>query len=144
MSDITINGHPLPQRLIELIDSGSWGSAKYAANLNVLPIEDKDDLTFLDLRGIAENTRELQAMWERGEGTLFSLSNGQTSSAGTLDIAQAVVIAATYGQEVLCLDYSMGTVPRVVSTHYQSGKVTWTEISTSFDQFLTQIDLIKS
>ena len=89
------------------------------------------------------NTEELQAAWQRGEGKLFGLTEARSES-GLLDITQAVVIGATFGQEVLALDFSVGADPRVVATQYQSGSVNWIEVAPNFAQLLKQLKLSES
>jgi hypothetical protein len=140
MKTDSVNGHVLPHQLVRLTAAGQWGPSCPAADLSRLPIEDKDDLVFLDVREMIRNTHELRAALARGEGALLALIEGGTPVPGYLDVNQAVVIAATYGQEALALDYSVGESPRIVATCYRPDGTRWIEVARSFDDLL---DLLK-
>ena len=136
-----VNGHILPPRLVHMITAGRWGPSCRAADLSTLPIEDKDDLVLLEVPEMIRNTHELRVALARGDGTLFALREDGPSVPGFLDVNQAVVIAATYGQEALALDYSVGEQPRVVATHYEPEGVSWVEVASSFDDLLSTLKL---
>jgi hypothetical protein len=144
MKDITVNGHSLPLSLIRMIDMESWCSSNHLADISNIPIEDKDDLTFLDTPEMVQNTQELQAAVDRGDGALFALTDSkkdETPINGFLDVAQAVIIAVTYGQEALALDYSVGDQPRIVATQYMSEGVIWIQVASNFNELLKILKL---
>jgi hypothetical protein len=124
-----------------MIDTGEWGPLNRKVDFSPLPIEDKDDLILLGVSDMTRNTEELRTALARGDGRLFALLDDGEPVSGFLDVNQAVVIAATYGQEVLALDYSRGDVPRVVSTRYESGVVRWVEVAPSFDDLAKLLKL---
>jgi hypothetical protein len=61
------------------------------------------------------NTEELRASIARGDGALFALMDGCVSVPGFLDVNQAVVIAATYGQEALAI---VSHITPYIISHY--------------------------
>jgi hypothetical protein len=140
MKTTTVNGHVLPSLLVRMTDAGQWGPSNRKANLGAIPIEDKEDLTLLSVPEMIRNTEELRSALARGDGTLFALSEEGKPVPGFLDVNRAVVIAVTYGQEALALDYSQGETPRVVATHYGPEGVRWVQVAATFDDL---VDLLK-
>jgi hypothetical protein len=140
MKRTLVNGHALPLKLVRMTDTGQWGPSNRKADLSALPIEDKDDLILLSVPEMIRNTDELRAALARGDDRLFALIEDGEPVPGFLNVNQAVVIAATYGQEALVLDYSQGDVSRVVATRYESSGVQWVEVARSFDDLA---DLLK-
>jgi hypothetical protein len=144
-----VAGHVLPERLAEMLATGRWGRAGRQApglDLRALPIEDQDDLVFLGLPEIIANTRELKAAYERGEGMLLGLvRNDPAPLPDRLDVDRAVLIAVTYGQEALALDYSRPGPPRVVATasssHSPPGVGAWVEVAPTFEELLALVGL---
>jgi hypothetical protein len=135
-----VNGHVLPAQLIRMIATDHWEPLNRTADLSTLPIENKDDLVFLDVPEMIRNTQELRAALARGDGALFALVEEGPPAPGFLDVNQAVVIAVTSGQEALVLDYSGGEPPRAVATLYGPKAIRWVEVAQSFDNLL---DILK-
>lgn len=141
MKPTIVNGHVLPGALVQAIASGRWGTAAQTADLSMLPIADTDDLAFLDVAAMEQNTRELYTACDRGDAALFALTQGDAQVSGWLNVTHAVVIAVTHGQEVLALDYAVGTEPRVVATQDTSEGVRWVEVAPTCAQFLQLLNL---
>ena len=131
-----VHGHILPPRLVELIEAGSWRS-RAACDFSALPIEDREDLLLLDLAGMERNTQSLKAAFAGRQGGILGLTDSSAPAAGLLAVDLAVLIAVTYGQEGLALDYSVGERPRVVAT---SGS-TWVEVAPSIEVLVELIRL---
>lgn len=140
MTPVVVNGHLLPETLAEMLAAGHWGPSSRPTDLSALPIEDKEDLTLLDLPQIVANTRSLQAAFDRGEGRVLRLVRGN-AVPGHLDVDQAVMIAVTYGQEALVLDYSSSGPPRVLATADEGSGGGWVEVAANFDDLLGVIGL---
>ena len=124
-----------------MIETCQWGVLNRNADFSLLPIEDKVDLFLLGVSEMIRNTEELRAAIARGEAELFALRDNGVEIPGSLDVNQVVVIAATYGQEVLVLDYSKGKTPRVVATHYEMSRLHWVEVASSFDDLVNILRL---
>jgi hypothetical protein len=141
MNSSYVNGLELPSELVALLSAGRWKIPNNVMAMEDLGIEDVSDLEFLSLPTMTENTNTLRQMVASGQGELFGLVSGRDiTEAGVLDVTKAVMIAATRGQEALCLDYSAVGGPRVVVTHYGPGHVTWVEVARTFSDLL---DIIK-
>jgi hypothetical protein len=136
-----VNGHYLPSLLIRMMASGQWGPSNREVDFSSLPIQDKHDLALLDISEMIRNTEELRAQLDGGEGQLFGLINGGEPLPGLLDVNHAVVIAATYGQEALALDYSLSEEPRVVATHDEPARVRWVEVARNFEELVSILKL---
>jgi hypothetical protein len=133
-----VHGHALPERLAALVASGRWHAAS-ARRLDALPIDDWDDLQFLDEARMIRETQALRDALAGGRGELFALhGGGGEPPPGTLAIEHAVVIAATHGEDGVALDYAGRTTPRVVAS---TDDGTWIEVAPDFDALLALIEL---
>jgi hypothetical protein len=133
-----VNGHLLPAELDRLVAAGQWGPG-HGGDFSRLPIDDQDDLALLDVAGMIRNTESLREILERGEGNMFALTAGSEAVPGRLAVDQAVMIAATRGQEALVLDYAGRDQPRVLAT----ARAGWVEVAATFDELLAVIHLPK-
>jgi hypothetical protein len=136
---ITVNGLALPEKLEALLLAGRWPPARGKADASGLPIDDGDLLMFFDVAAMEANTQDLLDAVARGESWLFWLIDGGPAKPGFLDVSQAVMIASTYGQESLVLDYSGGGEPRVLCTDYDAKG--WVEVARSFNELLPLLAL---
>jgi hypothetical protein len=142
IGSVLINGHRLPSLLAKMALTGEWGPAIKGFDQSSLPIA--EELALLDIQGMEDNTSELYQAFHRGEGPLFGLRDASTLEDGALNIRAAVMIAATYGQEALVLDYSASEeVPRVMATNY-SDQVRWEVICHDFESLLNILKLTEA
>jgi hypothetical protein len=142
MNTSYVNGLKLPDQLVTMLASGRWNPPEDREVLAKLGIEDSADLAFLGLAAMEENTNALKQLSDK-QGELFGLVSGCGKSIveGQLDITKAVMIAATRGQEALCLDYSTAGTPRIVASRYEPEGVKWVEVARSFDDLLEILKL---
>jgi hypothetical protein len=129
---VTVNGHELPRALAELAQAGQW----QRLTLNAPPVEIEEPLVPRTGSEMGRNTQVLADALAAGDGALFGLAEAGGGSPGLLDITQAVVIAATFGEEFLALDYSAGDPPRVVATADQAEGVRWVEVAPRFERLI--------
>lgn len=139
----SVNGLELPGELVDMLSAGLWKIPENQELLKDVGIEDVSDLEFLSLAAMTQNTDALKRMAAGERGELFGLSSGGEGplEEGRLDVTKAVMIAATRGQEALCLDYSVGASPRVVVTRYGPGGVTWVEAAKSLGALLDSLGI---
>ena len=145
MNEIRVNNLQLPHLLIELVKRGYWKRHRVGTQIPNLPIEDVDDLSFFKFDEMQSNTNELLYWVTLADGTadLFQLVDGDktTVKEGFLDVSKAVMIAATRGEEFICLDYSKGGDPRIVATSYADKGIKWLEIAHNIEDFAKMIGL---
>jgi hypothetical protein len=140
MKSLVVNGHLLPAKLGEMLTSGDWGPSHREFDSRTLPISDKADLALLDFAEMTSNTNFFVEEVRKGDGYLYALGSGSDVD-DYLDINTVIVIAATYGQEVLVLDYSIPGSPRVMSTNYPGNRPKWVEVARTFDQLVEILNL---
>ena len=134
MIAISVNGHPLPPRLLELIASGRWQRPDDLSRVRELTgLSDARDLFFCSPESMRRNTDELYRM----SPEVFGLGRGP----GLLDPAFAVVIAVTPGQGMVCLDYRAVGEPSVVVSHRGRGAERWRVIGPDLATFATALGL---
>jgi hypothetical protein len=143
MSQIVVNGLSLPKLLTEMLTSGAWKAPSDKRVLSVLGISDTDDLKFFTVAEMEENSNDLRRLLTDGYGEVLGLYLGaaHVGPNGFLDVTRAVVIAATRGQEALCLDYSEGGEPRVVVTFDESPGIFWRVVADTFEQLVELLGL---
>jgi hypothetical protein len=143
MSRIVVNGLDLPELLTEMLASGAWKAPSDKQVLSVLGISDKDDLKFFTVTEMEENSNDLRRLLTDGYGEVLGLYLGDTQVGpnGFLDVTRAVVIAATRGQEALCLDYREGGEPRVVVTIDETPGIFWRVAADTFEQLVELLGL---
>ncbi|MEZ4235142.1 MAG: hypothetical protein R3F59_03065 [Myxococcota bacterium] len=142
---MTVFGHVLPQRLVALLAAKQWPPASPDRTALAAWIADVQDLTFLDVDGMARSTGELEGAAQGGGGAWMALTDG-VAMPGHLDVKRAVAIGMTYGQEVVALDYAGGGAPRVVATQevaLPEGRkaIRWSEVDPTFEAFAKRIGL---
>jgi hypothetical protein len=132
----SVLGHLLPGELSDLLASGRWGPGQAPGDLRALPLDDPGDLALLDLAQMEANTADLAALVDQGAGDVLGLTREHRPPAGWLAVDRAVVVAATYGQEGLALDYSRPGEPRVVATSAATGDRRWVQVAATFGDLL--------
>jgi hypothetical protein len=141
-----INGCQLPTALVDLLRSGRWRRPEDVETLrNVTGLSDADQLLFCDPVSMRVNTEHLVAELQRDPG-LFGLASSRTNGAAVsepmLDIDQAVVVAATFGDGILCLDYRASRErPAVVVSDWSTGQARWRRIAADVEELSDKLGL---
>jgi len=144
---VTVNGLQLPQRLLELIAAGRWRCPSDVGSLRALTgLHDAADFLFMDVPSIRRNTDALIAEIARGDATLFGLTSSRQLAGpdvpGILDVDRAVLIAATYGDGMLCLDYREHPErPEVVVSVWSAGPTRWRALAADIAAFASLLGL---
>jgi hypothetical protein len=134
---------PLPNLLVEMLNSGRWKAPDDKELIKKIGIEDADDLSFLSLAGMESNTNQLRQLALNGYSDLMGLCSGNVEllPEGYLDVTKAIVIAATYGDEALCLDYSNSIEPKIVVTNNTGSSTRWLLVAENFEKFVEILGL---
>lgn len=165
MDKIYLEGLEVPDLLVQMIDSGLWLALNNKKVAERLGFDATDDVEFFDLSKIKDNTVQLRKLAEGDYAEQMSLVSGRTKDLqeGYLNVEKALVIAATYGDEMLCLDYSDSrssevpsqarnscqqavdcvslvqeplhcrTEPKVVATNYSNCEMKWVIVAENID-----------
>ena len=136
-----VNGLRVPAHLDELIAWKRWAPTSRPSGASALPLSDPEDLALLDVAQMEANTAELASMVANGTGAVLGLTGDEQPQTGWLAVDSAVVIAATYGEEGLALDYSRPGEPRVVATHVTDEGVRWVEVAETFADLVVLLGL---
>jgi SMI1-KNR4 cell-wall len=142
LTSVYVNGLTLPDLLIEILESGRWKAPEDKILLANFGIEDVGDLEFLTLEEMESNTAQSKMLIEKGYGDMMGLtSKNEMAPDGYLNVSQSVVIAATHGDEALCLDYSNSENPKVVASCVLNNKMRWKTVAESFEKFVELLSL---
>lgn len=143
MIDLSINDLPLPILLVEMLHSGRWKAPNDKDVIRHLGIEDADDLSFIDLVQMKNNTNQLHQLIVDGYGDVMGLcsNNLELLAKGYLDVTKAVIIAATFGDEALCLDYSSSIIPKIVATGYTGSQARWKVVADNLEKFVEILEI---
>ena len=130
---IFINGLDLPGALVQLVEGGRWRRPDDVAELRRLTgFADADDLELLGFESMEQNTLGLvEKLDTPGNAQLFGLASSRragrpVTDPAVLDVDLAVLIAATFGDGMLCLDYrGRRDRPAVLISDWPAGGVRW-------------------
>lgn len=153
MRGITIGGHPLPERLCQLIAAGRWKAIKDTRLLGEVTGADHPHLLhFLTTPGIRDNLEGLHEIVndkasynaEYDYGMASSRQAGHPVALPLLDVDQALPIMVNLAEFMVCLDYRPNpNEPVVVAPDLNSvpGGAVWHIIAPSFDALARQLGL---
>ncbi|MCG8366682.1 MAG: SMI1/KNR4 family protein [Pseudanabaenales cyanobacterium] len=143
MENIYVKGLPLPGKLVEMISSGRWQAPKNKDLIKRLGIKEVELFALLNLAGIKNNSTQLRKLAQDGYGKSMGLvSDGsKILMTGYLDPTKALVIGATYSDEILCLDYSDSNNPRVVATNDTERGTRWVVVAEKFEELVNLLEL---
>ncbi|MBX2802084.1 MAG: hypothetical protein KTR31_30670 [Myxococcales bacterium] len=113
-------GCRLPQSLSDRIDGGSWPPAQPNNGALSPPIEDAADLQWFGLPGMQRETEAVR-----------QAAGAEGGFADPVD--RVIVLACTYDQELVALDFAT-TPPRVVASDYRDDGGHWVAVAASFDE----------
>ena len=148
---MTINGLPLPSLLCHLVESRAWKRPDDDASFRELTkTGNPEDFTFLDFDGMARETgaaRQLAA--DLTTARLYGLKPlGGSEAPGNheelLDVAKAVMIAVSWDEDAVFLDYRSSSEPSVVLSSWSddAGNVTSRKLASNFDEFARCVGLL--
>jgi len=142
-----VNGHKLPDYLVQLIQEGRWKRP-----VDTKPLLKLADMIYEpDFCSLERMREEIDANFdivERGDGETYGMASSLQSGIaindpGILDIDQAVIIVINEEEDTICLDYRGNEEsPRIVAlgaNAWQSGK--WKIIASDFQTFAREIGL---
>jgi hypothetical protein len=146
-----VNKLPLPSYLVELIESGRW---KKPDNILVLSemtgVQRPEGFSFLSIDGMERETNGGYFIVENGQGNIYGIYSSRDSEeslhhADFVDIANSIIIADNWDEEVICLDYRENqNDPSVVLSIYPTtneGSVQWKMLAKNFREFADRLNL---
>lgn len=139
MNEIEINGNSLPDLLTTAIEDGTWPPPIDSAKAISPPVEDTKYFSFLSVTRMIQETESLRNLLERGYDSIYGLTNGEEYKTGLLNVDCAVVIAVSHSEDIVVLDYSVNTSPRVVAIQDGDAGLKWVEVAENFDAFLKKL-----
>ena len=139
---VYIQGLLLPVALVNLVENGKWMEPKREEVLERAGIEDTDDIEFFNFILMDKNTETLKKNYAQ-VGTFMGLSkeSHENLPAGFVNVNKLVVIAATMGDEMLCLHYLKPECPVVVATTIIGQNSRWKNVANSFEDFAKIIEI---
>ena len=148
---MTIADLPLPDLLVELIDTRRWKTPRGVARLGELAGFHKPRrLEFMKPSQMQRETDALIALFDQGYAETYNLLRSQPNQSTPddprrMDVRQLVVIANNWDEEGICLDYRPGLAhPRVVAGMWPDDKdapMRWQVIAADFPAFAELIGL---
>ena len=137
---IVINKHKLPETLEKLILNKQWEASLYFENLKKIPsLQDIVYLQFLSVDSMKKNTLRLKDDYLEGDGELFGLvainDFIEKQEKGYLPFESIVIIAASPGDDSICLFYDSKGDIKVYASDWSTNKCRWVMIANSFDCF---------
>jgi hypothetical protein len=146
---VAVNGLELPGALVELVDAGRWRRPGTVDELRRLTgLVDAHDLEFLGIESMELNTRALVATVEvPDDARRFRLASSRhdrrpVTDPSVLDVDLAVLIAATHGDAMLCLDYrAHPDHPTVVVSDWPGAEARWRVLSPNIETLAKQLSL---
>lgn len=151
LSNIVVNGMPLPAALCGLIRSDAWRRpASVAALRELTGVSRPEDLAFLTVEGMKRETAIAMKLaadprYAHGYGLRSSARDGAPVGARTtIDVDRCVVIAVNSDEEAVFLDYRDGQdEPAVVIGYWPADAATASHriLAKSFGEFATRIGL---
>ncbi len=146
---VLVNELPLPPALLDLLEAGRWKPPGDLADLRRLTgLDDVAQLAFFDVANMRSETRQLLANAEDAQlARLRGLESSRRAGApvgapGALDVDRAVVLAATFGDGILCLDYRGSLArPAVVVTDWSGPACRWRVLAPDVETFAALLKL---
>lgn len=147
---MVVNGLLLPATLVYLLQQGRWKRPATVDRLAALTgVQRPEEFIFLDHAGMIRETTASRAIVDRSQGALYGLiatphGDGLSFACDVLDVCHAVVLAMTWDEDFLCLDYrSHLDQPTVVVSRWSDEKSPpkWICIAPTFDSFAQQLNL---
>jgi len=142
---------PLPDLLVELIETRRWKTPREVARLAELAgFKKPRRLDFMKPEQMRRETDALVALYEQGYAETYNLlrsTPGQSApdDPGRVDVRLLVVIANNWDEEGICLDYRPGLAhPRVVAGMWpdeEDSPMRWRVIAADFPAFAELIGL---
>jgi len=144
-----VGSHLLPPFLVELIASGRWKCPEDDQRLRELTdLPDVCDLRFCSVEQMREYTEGLcQDVDDPRAAATFGLASsrrtGRKVALPLLDVDRAVMIALTYSDSILCLDYrDHPDRPAVVVSDWSPpGGAKWQVIAPDIETFAELVGL---
>lgn len=144
---IKINSHPLPKLLESAIDTGHWKIPEDTTRLrNVTGIDNIGILNFLNPKEMEIETAAISNLClddPENVMNVYSMVNDKDANVDRdwkIAVEEIVVIAASFGDDVICLNYkNADDCPEVYVTDWSGAKCQWKKISNSFEEFYASI-----
>jgi hypothetical protein len=129
--------------VVEQNANDKWSSVNYLKLELMTKVPMSEGLQFLSIDSMVINTKELELDFKSGGCDLFGLSSitkGYDSfrKDGFICYELAVIIAATHGDDAICLYYEGGD-PVVIVSDWSINKCRWKLLASSFEEFWEKI-----
>jgi hypothetical protein len=137
---IIVNNKELPL-IVQQQASNKWFGLNYSKLELLTKVPIFEDFDFLSIDSMIINTKEFESEFKRGDGDLFGLSSiikGCDSFRidGFICYELAVIIAATHGDDAICLYYEEDKPePVVIVSDWSVNKCRWKLLASNFEEF---------